>query len=130
MATFIDQYYNRTRLHSALGYRPPEEFERVAASGLPPGAAAMQFFRPTEDFNLERGIDGTEREKPQKHKCANTKLSHRRGSPQLSEVGLCETRKPHIGIPRLPQQYLSTDLHLAIRVCRRSGYFGQHLHHV
>jgi putative transposase len=49
MAAFIDQYYNCIRLHSALGYRPPEEFERVAASGLPPGAATMQFFRPTED---------------------------------------------------------------------------------
>jgi hypothetical protein len=24
----IEQYYNRQRLHSALGYRPPEEFER------------------------------------------------------------------------------------------------------
>jgi len=27
---FIEQYYNRSRLHSALGYRPPEEFEREA----------------------------------------------------------------------------------------------------
>jgi transposase InsO family protein len=24
---FIEHYYNRCRLHSALGYRPPEEFE-------------------------------------------------------------------------------------------------------
>ena len=25
---FIEQYYNRLRLHSALGYRSPEEFEQ------------------------------------------------------------------------------------------------------
>jgi putative transposase len=24
---FIEQYYNRQRLHSALGYRSPEEFD-------------------------------------------------------------------------------------------------------
>ena len=28
---FIEQYYNRQRLHSALGYRSPEEFEQQAA---------------------------------------------------------------------------------------------------
>ena len=32
LAAFIDGYYNQERLHSALGYRPPSEFERVTVS--------------------------------------------------------------------------------------------------
>jgi transposase InsO family protein len=30
---FIEHYYNRCRLHSALGYRPPEEFEKESEQG-------------------------------------------------------------------------------------------------
>ena len=32
MNAFIDNIYNKERLHSALGYRPPEEYESVSAT--------------------------------------------------------------------------------------------------
>ena len=54
MAVFIEQYYNRTRLHSALGYRPPEEFEdAVARRSIPSGAATIQFYQPAEGADFE-----------------------------------------------------------------------------
>jgi transposase InsO family protein len=32
IAAVIDRYYNCVRLHSTLGYQPPEEFEQAANS--------------------------------------------------------------------------------------------------
>jgi transposase InsO family protein len=57
---FIERYYNRVRLHSALGYQSPEEFEQSLVPDSSTAAATMSFFRHREDYrpdvhNSERG---------------------------------------------------------------------------
>jgi putative transposase len=48
--TFIEDYYNRCRLHSALAYQPPEEFEQQLESTTISAGATMSFFRHGEDY--------------------------------------------------------------------------------
>jgi hypothetical protein len=60
---FIEQYYNRCRLHSALGYRSPEEFEREANTGVNPAGATMSFFRHGEIYQSDVGNSSGERPK-------------------------------------------------------------------
>ncbi len=61
---FIEQYYNRCRLHSALGYRSPEEFEQQLESVATSACATMSFFRHGEDYRPD-GADSMTRSGPQ-----------------------------------------------------------------
>jgi transposase InsO family protein len=55
---FLEQYYNRLRLHSALGYRSPESFERSLRPQTP--TAQMSFFRHEEIYRSDVGSNREE----------------------------------------------------------------------
>jgi len=67
---FIEQYYNRCRLHSALGYKPPTEFEQQLECATTFAGAIMSFFRHGEDYRPDgeqalRRADSNTRSGPQ-----------------------------------------------------------------
>jgi len=56
LEAFIEQYYNRCRLHSALGYRPPEEFEREASTTVNSAGATVSFSGMGRSISPMRGV--------------------------------------------------------------------------
>ena len=48
---FIERYYNRCRLHSALDYRTPEEFDQVVTTETTSTGASMIFSGMRRSFD-------------------------------------------------------------------------------
>jgi transposase InsO family protein len=54
LAEFIDRYYNRQRLHSALGYRTPEEFEAFTSTASCWPGPSLSFPRHGECYRWDK----------------------------------------------------------------------------
>jgi putative transposase len=95
---FIEQYYNRCRLHSALGYRPPEEFEREANTEVNSAGATMSFFRHGEIYQSDvSGNSGGERPKsrPPTHRSDESPAGYSLASCSAAELASASPAEHH-----------------------------------
>ena len=100
IGAFIEQYYNRCRLHSALGYRSPEEFEREANTQVNSAGATMSFFRHGEIYQFDGGgTSSEERPKsrpPGTHRSDESPAGHSSASCSPAEFASASPAERHL----------------------------------
>jgi putative transposase len=79
VATFVDVYYNTQRLHPALGYNTPEQFEATLTSAAAGDNREMSFLRHREIFQS----DESKEKKPPKGGLPNHRLDESPASYSL-----------------------------------------------
>ena len=95
---FIEQYYNRCRLHSALGYRPPEEFEKEASPAINSAGATMSFFRHEEIYQSDAGRNNSgERptDRPPAHRSDESPAGYSSASCSPAELASASPAERH-----------------------------------
>ena len=95
----IEQYYNRCRLHSALGYRSPEEFEREANTAVNSAGATMSFFRHGEIYQSDgRRTSNGERlqRRPPAHRSDESPADYSSASCSPAELASASPAERHL----------------------------------
>ena len=96
---FIEQYYNRCRLHSALGYRPPEEFEREANIAVNSDGATMSFFRHEEIYQSDAGRNNSgerPKDRPPAHRSDESPAGYSSASCSPAELASASPAERHL----------------------------------
>jgi putative transposase len=95
---FIEQYYNRCRLHSALGYRSPEEFEREANTTVNSAGATMSFFRHGEIYQSDVGRKNSgerPKDRPPAHRSDESPAGYSSASCSPAELASASPAESH-----------------------------------